>query len=89
DNSNAKKLCAVTGIRLDLENPNAEYIRTATLRYLQKYEKEMFKKLVEFLLHKSYKQPKRVKTLIDHLAKQIRNRYRYIRKRNKMQLSLF
>ncbi|MBS9767067.1 MAG: hypothetical protein KGV44_05960 [Flavobacteriaceae bacterium] len=89
DNSNAKKLCAVTGLKLDLENANAEYVRTSTLRYLQKHEKEMFKKLVDFLLHKSYKRPKWENTLITHLAKQIKNRYRYIRKRNKLQLSLF
>ncbi len=86
DNSDAKKLCKVTGLRLDLEDEKAKYIRTTTLRYLQKNEKLIFESLVNDLLSRSKKRPKWENNLIKHLAKQIKNKcynsFNYKPKRN-------
>lgn len=75
ENKASTRKCLITGLGLELENKDAKYIRTKTLKYLQKNEKQIFKILVEDLLNKSYDRPKIENNLITHLAKQIRNRY--------------
>jgi hypothetical protein len=70
------KKCSVTGIDLSLEKGNAKYIRTTTLRYLKKYKKDNYLMLCSTLLNNTKgKLPTYEKDIIQHLAKQIRNRH--------------
>ena len=57
------------------EDANAKYIRTATLIHLHKNDKKEFIALCSLLLNNSIKRPKYERSIITHLAKQIRNRY--------------
>jgi hypothetical protein len=68
--------CIVTGIDLSLEKGDAMYIRTKTLRYLKQYKKDTYLMLCSTLLNNTKgKLPIFEKDIIQHLAKQIRNRY--------------
>jgi hypothetical protein len=73
---NQIRKCIVTGIDLKLEKGNAKYIRTATLNYLKECEKEMYLMLCSILLNNTKDQlPIFESNIINHLAKQVRNRY--------------
>lgn len=70
------KKCSVTGIQLTYENEDAKYIRTSTLNYLHKNDLRAFIEVCSFLLSNTKgNRPKFEKSIIPHLAKQIRNRY--------------
>ncbi len=70
------KKCIVTGIDLSLEKGGAKYIRTTTIRYLKKHKKDIYLMLCSTLLNKTKgKLPTYEKDIIQHLAKQVRNRY--------------
>jgi len=73
---NTSLKCKVTDIYLEHEGPGAIYIRTTTLRFLQKKHPEKFKQLrLDLLPANKNKHPKYEKDLISHMAKQVRNRY--------------
>lgn len=67
--------CKVTGLSLEHEKEGANYIRTSTLKYLKKNDKETFNLLRLYLLKKSFDRPKFEQDEIKHLAKQIRNNF--------------
>lgn len=70
------KKCSVTGIELTYENEDAKYIRTSTLNYLHNNDLRAFIEVCSFLLSNTNgNRPKYEKSIIPHLAKQIRNRY--------------
>ena len=78
----SKYRCKVTGLTLENEGrikkgekvPN--YIRTKTLRYLQKMDPKTLERLrLDLIPNKMHSRPKFERTLITHMAKQIRNRY--------------
>mgnify|MGYP005991704529 CR=1 FL=1 len=70
------RYCPITGIELKGKDEDANYIRTSTLRYLQKYEVYKFIEVCNLLLNKS--NPNHTKyenDILKHLVKQVRNRY--------------
>jgi len=73
---NNNKKCEITGLALTHEKQDAKYIRTSTLNYLHKYDKNTFSEVCSLLLSKTNgHRPKFEDDIIKHLAKQIRNRY--------------
>lgn len=59
-----------------MESLNSIYIKTTTLRYLRKYDKNKFVEVCSLLLKNSNPyHTKFEKDIIQHLAKQVRNRY--------------
>ena len=78
----SKFRCKVFDLTLENESPIKKgemvpnYIRTKTLRYLLKNDRELFEKLrIDLIPNKKHSRPKFESTLISHMAKQIRNRY--------------
>lgn len=78
----SKFRCKVTGITLENEGPIKKgvkvpnYIRTKTLRYLQEHDPKTFERLrMELIPSGKHSRPKFERTLIKHMAKQIRNTY--------------
>lgn len=70
------KKCVVTGLDLTHEKKDAIYIRTKTLRYLRQNEKKVYYELCSFLLSGTRgNRPKFERSIISHLAKQVRDRY--------------
>ena len=73
---NKKRKCVVTGIDLQREKKGSKYIKTTTLKYLRKYDKDKFAEVCSLLLSNS--RPNHTKfenNIISHLVKQVRNRY--------------
>jgi len=70
-----KCFCAITGISLDLEKDLPKYIRTTTLNHLKKTDYKTYDLLRIDLLCNYVTRPKFESDEINHLAKQIRNRY--------------
>jgi hypothetical protein len=73
--NNEHRKCPVTGYHLSHEKSDAKYICTTTLKHLRKHEKNIFIDLCSQLLKRSKKRPKYEREIIEHLAKQIRNRF--------------
>jgi len=77
-NSTQNKIrkCIITGVDLRLENADAKYIKTTTLRHLKKYDVNKFIEVCGLLLKKSSPYHTKYETdIISHLYKQIRNRF--------------
>ncbi|UMB60260.1 hypothetical protein MHL31_14390 [Lutibacter sp. A80] len=70
------KKCPITGIELTREKESAKYIRTSTLKHLYQNDKTEFKRVCNLLLnHTINRQTKFENNIIQHLAKQVRNRF--------------
>jgi hypothetical protein len=70
------KKCPITGIDLKLEKGNVRYIRTATIRNLKNNNEPKYFEICSLFLNNS--KPNHTKyesNIVNHLAKQIRNRY--------------
>ncbi|MDB2606179.1 hypothetical protein N9Y48_00210 [Zobellia sp.] len=68
--------CPITGISLEKEGRGARYIRTSTLRHLKANDQKQFDRIRMLLIPaKKHHKPKYERTLIAHMAKQIRNKY--------------
>lgn len=73
---NQVRKCPVTGIDLSREKECANYILTSTLRYLKRHDKNKYFEVCGLLLKKSNPyHTKYEEDIINHLAKQIRNRF--------------
>ena len=74
--SKTYKKCSITGLPLTHEKGVAKYIRTSTLNYLRKYDIKTFVEVSSLLLSNTTgNRPKFENSIIQHLAKQVRNRY--------------
>jgi hypothetical protein len=76
--------CKITGCKLHEKDLGAPYMRTSTLKDLQKEKPKEFERIQAKLISKrNYRVPKFEKSTIAHLAKQIRNRYYNSKRRKK------
>lgn len=78
----SKFRCKVTGLTLEFEPPVQDsqrvpnYVRTKTLKYLQEHDPKTFERLrMDLIPSGNHSRPRFERTLISHMAKQIRNRY--------------
>ena len=67
--------CVITGISLELEKENARYIRTNTIMHVKETDEHLYSLLCSLLLPHTGFKPVFEKTIINQLAKQVRNRY--------------
>lgn len=67
--------CVITGISLELEKENARYIRTNTIMHVKETDEHLYSLLCSLLLPHTGVKPVFEKTIINQLAKQVRNRY--------------
>jgi len=67
--------CVITGISLELEKENARYIRTNTIMHVKETDEHLYSLLCSLLLPHTGVTPVFEKTIINQLAKQVRNRY--------------
>nr|DAD68953.1 MAG TPA: hypothetical protein [Siphoviridae sp. ctOsn3] len=67
--------CVITGISLELEKENARYIQTNTIRRVKDTDGHLYSLLCSLLLPHTGVKPVFEKTIINQLAKQVRNRY--------------
>ena len=67
--------CVITGISLELEKENARYIRTNTIMHVKETDGHLYSLLCSLLLPHTGVKPVFEKTIINQLAKQVRNRY--------------
>ena len=67
--------CVITGISLELECEGARYIQTKTIRRVKETNGHLYSLLCSLLLPHTGVKPVFEKTIINHLAKQVRNRY--------------
>lgn len=73
---NKIRKCVITGVDLRLENEDAIYIRTTTLRYLKSHDLNKFFEVCSLLLKNTNPYHAKYETdIILHLSKQIRNRF--------------
>ncbi len=68
-------ICPITGICLNHEKKNSKYIKVSTLKMLKEWNYPKYLELKNDLLPKTGRVPKFEKSEIQHMAKQIRNRY--------------
>lgn len=69
------KHCPITGVNLSREKEGAKYIRTTTLKYLKKHDEEKYTEVCSLLLKNTNPYHTKYEVdIINHLAKQIRNR---------------
>jgi hypothetical protein len=67
--------CVITGISLELEKSDARYIQTKTIRRVKDTDGHLYSLLCSLLLPHTGVKPVFEKTIINQLAKQVRNRY--------------
>lgn len=67
--------CVITGISLELEKSDARYIQTKTIRRVKDTDGHLYSLLCSLLLPHTGVRPVFDKTIINQLAKQVRNRY--------------
>ena len=67
--------CVITGISLELEKESARYIRTNTIMHVKETDEHLYSLLCSLLLPHTGVKPVFEKTIINQLAKQVRNRY--------------
>jgi hypothetical protein len=68
--------CPITGLPLTHEKVGAKYIKTSTLNYLHKNDKNKFVEVCSLLLNNSKgNRPRFENDIISHLYKQVRNRF--------------
>mgnify|MGYP000971515403 CR=1 FL=1 len=67
--------CVITGISLELERESARYIRTNTIMHVKETDEHLYSLLCSLLLPHTGVKPVFEKTIINQLAKQVRNRY--------------
>ena len=67
--------CVITGISLELEKENARYICTNTIMHVKETDEHLYSLLCSLLLPHTGVKPVFEKTIINQLAKQVRNRY--------------
>ena len=67
--------CVITGISLELEKSEARYIQTKTIRRVKDTDGHLYSLLCSLLLPHTGVRPVFERTIINQLAKQVRNRY--------------
>ena len=67
--------CVITGISLELEKSDARYIQTKTIKRVKDTDGHLYSLLCSLLLPHTGVKPVFEKTIINQLAKQVRNRY--------------
>ena len=67
--------CVITGISLELEKSDARYIQTKTIRRVKDTDGHLYSLLCSLLLPHTGVRPVFERTIINQLAKQVRNRY--------------
>ena len=67
--------CVITGISLELEKSEARYIQTKTIRRVKDTDGHLYSLLCSLLLPHTGVKPVFERTIINQLAKQVRNRY--------------
>tara|TARA_R110002096_G_scaffold27009_3_gene83004 strand:- start:1450 stop:2076 length:627 start_codon:yes stop_codon:yes gene_type:complete len=75
-----KRVCSITGVTLEYENGQPDYIRTTTLKHLKENDFKTYDLLRVDLLRNSICRPKFERSEIAHIYKQIRNRHNNPRK---------
>lgn len=72
-----KRFCPITGVSLELEKPETNYITTKTLKYLKEADPARYALICSMNLPHTGKRAKYETDIDAHIAKQIRNYYRY------------
>lgn len=76
------KFCPITGVSLRHEKEGAKYIRSESFLWLKKHNPERYVFLCSLLLPNTGYMPRREKTKLSQLCKQVRNRYHSMKKAN-------
>lgn len=71
------RFCPITGVSLELENSNAKYITTKTIKHLKENDPARYALICSITLPHTGKHTKYETSIEKHIAKQIRNYYRY------------
>ncbi|MEB3005598.1 hypothetical protein [Capnocytophaga sp. G2] len=74
---NEGRFCPITGVSLELENPETKYITTKTLKHLKETDPSRYVLICSMNLPHTGKRAKYETDIDAHIAKQIRNYYRY------------
>ena len=72
-----KRFCPITGVSLELEKPETNYITTKTLKHLKEADPARYALICSMNLPHTGKRAKYETDIDAHIAKQIRNYYRY------------
>ena len=72
-----KRFCPITGVSLELEKPETNYITTKTLKHLKETDPARYALICSMNLPHTGKRAKYETDIDAHIAKQIRNYYRY------------
>lgn len=72
-----KRFCPITGVSLELEDDKRNYITTKTLKHLKETDPERYALICSMNLPHTGKRAKYETDINAHIAKQIRNYYRY------------
>jgi hypothetical protein len=72
-----KRFCPITGVSLELEKPETNYITTKTLKHLKETDPARYALICSMNLPHTGKRAKYEIDIDAHIAKQIRNYYRY------------
>ena len=72
-----KRFCLITGVSLELEKPETNYITTKTLKHLKEADPARYALICSMNLPHTGKRAKYETDIDAHIAKQIRNYYRY------------
>ena len=71
------RFCPITGVSLELENSDAKYITTKTIKHLKENDPARYALICSITLPHTGKHTKYETSIEKHIAKQIRNYYRY------------
>lgn len=71
------RFCPITGVSLELENSDAKYITTKTIKHLKENDPARYALICSITLPHTGKHTKYENSIEKHIAKQIRNYYRY------------
>ena len=72
-----KRFCPITGVSLELEDEKRKYITTKTLKHLKETDPARYALICSMNLPRTGKHTKYETDIDAHIAKQIRNYYRY------------
>ena len=72
-----KRFCPITGVSLELEKPETNYITTKTIKHLKEADPDRYALICSMNLPHTGKRAKYETDIDAHIAKQIRNYYRY------------